>query len=67
MNKLVLYILEAVLLTCRPYIPLVVPVAFHDAIYSGDKDVASYVKLTLVVQERVLHVLLDKCRAHAVR
>lgn len=66
MDEFVLNVFETVLFACGSDITLLIPVAFDDAVDCGDEDVAADVELALVVEEWVLHVLLDQCRTHPV-
>jgi hypothetical protein len=59
MYKLILQIFEAKLLTGCADVPLLVPIPLHDAVDTGDQDVAADVEFALVVEEGRLEVALD--------
>jgi hypothetical protein len=62
MNKSISNILKIEVLATSPKVALIVPIALEVAINSSQQSVASNVKLSVLVEERLLNVFLDNVR-----
>lgn len=59
MYQFIVQVFQGVLFAGGSDVALLVPVSLDESVDAGDQDVASDVKFALVVEEGVLHVLLD--------
>jgi hypothetical protein len=62
MNKSISNILKIEVLATSPKVALIVPIALEVAINSSQQSVASNVKLSVLVEERLFNVFLDNVR-----
>ena len=62
MNKSICNILKIEVLATSPKVALIVPIALEVAINCSQHSVASNVKLSVLVKERLLNVFLDNVR-----
>lgn len=58
-NEFVFQIFQGVLLACSSDVSFFVPIPLYASVYTSNQDIASYIKLALVVKERSFHVLLN--------
>lgn len=59
MYQLIIQVFQGVFFASGSDVALLVPISLDESVHAGDQDVASDVEFPLIVEEGVLHILLD--------